>query len=119
MQTHRTGHARPDGALALADAFVGQGEWAATDQVLMVVEVTSYDCDTDRRDQVEKPCAYAETDIPVHLLIDRNSGEPTVHSEPDGTRYELTRTVPFGKPVTLPAPVAITLDTEPLKRWVH
>ncbi|MER7874283.1 Uma2 family endonuclease [Streptomyces solisilvae] len=119
VETYRNGHARPDGTLAHGDAFVGQGEWADADPVLMVVEVTSYDSDTDRRDRVEKPRAYAETGIPVYLLVDREAGEVTVFSEPDGVRYETTKTVPFGKPLTLPAPVGVTLDTEPLKGWVR
>lgn len=119
IQTYRTGHARPDAVLAPAEAFVGQGDWAAPDDVLMVVEVTSYDSDTDRRDRVEKPRAYAETNIPVYLLIDRDTCEITVYSEPDGVRYEKAQTLPFGKAVTLPEPVAISLDTEPLKNWVR
>ncbi|TKA09671.1 Uma2 family endonuclease [Actinacidiphila oryziradicis] len=119
VETYRNGHARPDGTLAPSDAFVGQGEWAEPTDVLMVAEVTSYDSDTDRRDRVEKPRAYAEAGIPVYLLIDREAGEVTVFSEPDGVRYESTKTVPFGKPITLPAPVGFTLDTEPLKGWVR
>jgi len=119
VETYRNGHARPDGTLAHSDAFVGQGEWAGAEPVLMVAEVTSYDSDTDRRDRVEKPRAYAETGIPVYLLIDREAGEVTVFSEPDGVRYESTKTVPFGKPITLPSPVGVTLDTEPLKGWVR
>jgi Uma2 family endonuclease len=98
---------------------VGHGEWADAEPVLMVAEVTSYDCDTDRRDRVEKPRAYAEAGIPVYLLIDRDSCEVTVHSEPDGVRYEKTQTVPFGKPIVLPEPVGVALDTEPLKNWVR
>jgi len=119
VQTYRGGHARPDGTLAPSGAFVGQGEWATTEQVLMVVEVTSYDSDTDQRDRVDKPRAYAESGLPVYLLIDRDSCELTIHSEPDGVRYEKTQTVPFGKEVTLPDPVNVTLDTEPLKDWVR
>ncbi|WP_458085373.1 Uma2 family endonuclease [Streptomyces malaysiensis] len=119
VETYRNGHARPDGTLAHSDAFVGQGEWADAEPVLMVVEVTSYDSDTDRRDRVEKPRAYAETGIPVYLLVDREAGEVTVFSEPDGVRYETTKTVPFGKPLTLPAPVGVTLNTEPLQGWVR
>ncbi|AJZ85054.1 MULTISPECIES: Uma2 family endonuclease [Streptomyces] len=119
VETYRNGHARPDGTLAHGDAFVGQGEWADADPALMVVEVTSYDSDTDRRDRVEKPRAYAETGIPVYLLVDREAGEVTVFSEPDGVRYESTKTVPFGKPLTLPAPIGVTLDTEPLQGWVR
>lgn len=85
----------------------------------MTVEVTAYDSDTDRRDRKEKPRAYAEARIPVHVLIDRDSCEVVVYSNPDGVRYEQILVVPFGKTVTLPGPVDITLDTEPLKNWVR
>jgi Uma2 family endonuclease len=119
IQTYRDGRARPDGVLAPSDVFVGVGEWADPDQVLMVVEVTSHDSDTDRRDRVEKPRAYAETGIPVYLLIDRDSCEVTVYSMPDGVRYEQVQIVPFGKQAALPGPVGIVLDTEPLKDWVR
>ncbi len=119
VQGCRGGFARPDGTLADADAFVGHGDWAAPDRVLMVAEVTSFDSDTDRRDRVEKPRAYAETGIPVHLLIDRDSAEVLVHSRPDGVRSETVQTLPFGKTVRLPEPVGISLDTEPLKNWVR
>jgi Uma2 family endonuclease len=119
IETYRKGHARPDGTLAGSEAFVGAGEWADPEPVLMALEITSYDTDTDRRDRVEKPRAYAETGIPVYLLIDRDTCEIKVHSEPDGVRYEHVLTVPFGKVVTLPDPIGITLDTEPLKGWVR
>ncbi|MEC3994380.1 Uma2 family endonuclease [Actinacidiphila sp. DG2A-62] len=120
VEAYRTGHARPDGALAPEGAFAGQGEWAAADQVLMVVEVTSYDSDTDKRDREDKPRAYAETGIPVYLLIDRTLGEVVVHSSPDsrGVYSHLDRYL-FGKRVELPAPVGVVLDTEPLKGWVR
>lgn len=42
-----------------------------------------------------------------------------MHSQPDGERYEVVVTVPFGKTVTLPEPVGMGLDTEPLKNWVR
>ncbi|MEU7485342.1 Uma2 family endonuclease [Streptomyces sp. NPDC042319] len=119
VETYRKGNARPDGCLAPRGTFTGQGEWANADGVLMTVEVTSRDYDTDRRDREEKPRAYAESGIPVYLLIDRDTCEVKVHSQPDGKRYEMVLTVPFGKVVTLPDPVGIELDTEPLKDWVH
>ncbi|MEU3693514.1 Uma2 family endonuclease [Streptomyces narbonensis] len=119
IEKYRKGNARPDGCLVPLDAFVGQGEWASADGVLMVVEVTSGDSDTGHRDRVEKPRAYAETGIPVYLLVDRTTCEVKVHSQPDGERYEMVATVPFGKTVTLPEPVGMELDTEPLKNWVH
>lgn len=119
IDRYRKGRARPDGALALADAFVGQGEWADPDPVLLAVEVTSDDQDTERRDRKEKPRAYADTGIPIYLLIDRDSYEVTVHSEPKDGRYERVLTVPFGVRIHLPDPVDVELDTEPLKDWVR
>lgn len=56
-EKYRKGNARPDGCLVPLDVFVGQGEWASPDGVLMTVEVTSGDSDTGRRDRVEKPHA--------------------------------------------------------------
>ncbi|MFC9997625.1 Uma2 family endonuclease [Nocardia sp. NPDC127526] len=116
---YRKGRARPDAVLADADAFVGQGEWADPSPVLMVVGVTSDDEDTDRRDRKEKPRAYAETGIPVYLLIDRDACVLKVHSKPNDGRYELIATVPFGASAELPDPVGVVLDTGPLKDWVH
>ncbi|MGW7435003.1 Uma2 family endonuclease [Streptomyces sp. NPDC054849] len=81
--------------------------------------MTSYDADTDRRDRVEKPLAYAQTGIPVYLLTDREACDVTVFSEPDGRRYANTRTVEFGNDVELPDPVNVTLQTESLKDWVR
>ncbi|MFD8549964.1 Uma2 family endonuclease [Streptomyces sp. NPDC059649] len=119
VQPYRGGRARPDGSLAPSEAFVGQGEWADPGPVLMVVEVTSHDSDTDRRDRVEKAHAYAETGIPLYLLIDRQKCQAVVYSEPDGARYDNVHTAPYGKPLHLPDPVGITLETEPLKDWVN
>ncbi|MER6048937.1 Uma2 family endonuclease [Streptomyces sp. BHT-5-2] len=119
VQTYRNGRAQPDGSLAPTGSFGGQGEWADPEPVMMAVEVTSHDSDTEQRDRVEKPRAYAETGIPLYLLIDRKSGQVSVYSEPDGERYEIVHTVPFGKSLHLPDPVGITLETEPLKDWVN
>ncbi|MER7397784.1 Uma2 family endonuclease [Streptomyces sp. NPDC000151] len=118
VEAYRTGYAIPDGVLAPSDAFVGAGDWADPDPALMVVEVTSFDSDTDRRDRIDKPRAYAGTGIPVYLLIDRDSCEVKVFSQPDGSRYDQVVSVAFGMKVILPDPVDLTLDTEPLKNWV-
>jgi Uma2 family endonuclease len=119
--TYRNGRVRADGALAPVAHFAGQGEWADPSGVLMAVEVTSYDEDTDRRDRVEKPPAYATAGIPVYLLIDRDSCTVVVHSspEPDGSRYRDVHTASFGESVTIPDPVGIELDTETLKTYVR
>ncbi|WP_030849951.1 Uma2 family endonuclease [Streptomyces sp. NRRL F-4474] len=113
------GRAIPSASLAHSDAFAGHGEWSDPDAVLMAVEVTSWNADTDRRHRQEKPRVYGESRIPVYLLVDRTECQVSVYSEPDGHRYETVRTVPFGKDVRLPDPVGITLPTDPLKDWVR
>ncbi|WP_046497220.1 Uma2 family endonuclease [Streptomyces odonnellii] len=117
--TYRKGHARPDAVLAPQGAFVGQGTWADPAGVLMTVEVTSYDSDTDRRDRKEKPAAYAAAGIPVYLLIDRDHDTVTVHSDPSADGYSVRHVVDFGTKVVLPGPVNIELDTEELKTFVR
>ncbi|MFI8971300.1 Uma2 family endonuclease [Nocardia asteroides] len=118
IDSYRTGRARPDGVLAPTGVFAGQPEWADPDPVLMVVEVTSHDQDTDRRDRREKPRAYARTGIPVYLLIDREKGCVVVRSNPVDGEYERMLIQPFGAEVPIPEPVAVTLETESLKAWV-
>lgn len=87
----------------------------------MVVEVTSYDSDTDRRDRHEKPAAYGQAGIPVYLLIDRDACTVTVHSRPDRRvgGYRDIRLTDFGETAVLPDPVGIELDTEILKNYVR
>lgn len=116
VETYRKGDARPDGVLAPVDYFAGQGEWADSSGVLAVVEVTSYDRDTDRRGRVEKPRAYAETGIPVYVLIDRGADTVTVHSEPHSGRYGSTICLAYGHDVQLPD-LGIVLATETLKDY--
>ncbi|MFK0194421.1 Uma2 family endonuclease [Kitasatospora sp. NPDC090308] len=117
VANHRNGLAKPDGSLAPRRNFAGQGEWADPAGVLMVVEVTSYDADADRRDRVEKPRAYAETGIPVFLLVDRDAGSVSVHSEPEDGRYRSVVTLTYGHVVELPEPVNVSLDTEELEEF--
>lgn len=119
VERYRKGHAKPDGALAHKGSFAGQGEWADPAQVVMVVEVTSYDGDTDKRDREEKPSAYAQTGIPVYLLIDRDTCEALVYTEPDGDTYANLTRRPFGRTIHLPDPVGISLETEALRDWVR
>ncbi|WP_405831920.1 Uma2 family endonuclease [Streptomyces sp. NBC_00105] len=119
VQAGRDGRAIPNASLAHSGAFAGHGEWSDPDPVLMAVEVTSWNSDTDRRHHQEKPRVYAESGIPVYLVIDRAKFEVSVHSEPAGQRYECVRTVSYGRDVHLPDPVGITLRTEVLKDWVR
>ncbi|MEV0491938.1 Uma2 family endonuclease [Streptomyces atratus] len=118
VETYRGGRARADGALAPLDHFVGQtGEWAAPDGVLMTVEVTSHDSDTDRRDRVEKRDGYAAAGIPVYLLIDRDAEKLVVYTDPHKGEYRNRTSHAYGDAVALPAPVDITLDTDKLKDY--
>jgi Uma2 family endonuclease len=118
VEAYRAGRSRPDGVLAPRDTFAGQGEWAEAAGVLMVVEVTSHDSDTNQRDRIDKPGAYAQAGIPVFLLIDRDSCDVTVFSEPADGRYGSRVTVAFGHEVTLPG-LGIVLDTEALQAYVR
>ncbi|MEV0253111.1 Uma2 family endonuclease [Streptomyces sp. NPDC050732] len=117
VEGYRAGRAKPDGALAPVGSFGGQGEWADPSNVLMVVEVTSYDRDTDRRDRHEKRHGYARAGIPVYLLIDRDSDTVTVFSGPLDGDYRRNPAYAYGAAVPLPAPVGITLNTEQLKNY--
>ncbi|GLX18960.1 Uma2 family endonuclease [Streptomyces lavendulae] len=120
VESYRTGRARADGALAPYDHYAAQeGEWADPAGTLMVVEVTSFDPDTDQRDRREKCTAYAQSGIPVFLLVDRDADMLTVHSGPEGGMYRQSVSYPYGKTVTLPSPVGITLDTEKLKDYAN
>ncbi|MFJ3304519.1 Uma2 family endonuclease [Streptomyces sp. NPDC086549] len=116
-QVHRNGRARTDGAFARRGHFTGHGEWSDPDGILMVVEITVRDHDTNQRDRIDKPIGYAEAEIPVYLLIDRDDDTLTVFSEPKDGRYQQSPSHPWGTTVVLPSPVDITLDTEPLKKY--
>ncbi|MEU1662884.1 Uma2 family endonuclease [Streptomyces sparsogenes] len=121
VEAYRKGRARPDGVLAPDGRFAGDGEWSDPAGVLMTVEVTSHDRDTDRRDRVEKPAAYAAAGIPVYLLVDRDACEVVVHTNPapKRRRYIDVHSAAFGEKVMIPEPVGITLDTEVLKAYVR
>ncbi|WP_327696391.1 Uma2 family endonuclease [Streptomyces sp. NBC_00459] len=121
VETYREGRAKPDAVITPEAHFAGYGEWADPSGVLMAVEVTSYDSDTDRRDRHEKPAAYGQSGIPLYLLIDRDSCTLTVHSSPDRKvgGYRDIRTAKFGEKVLLPDPIGIELDTEILKNYVR
>ncbi|MEU0967255.1 Uma2 family endonuclease [Streptomyces sp. NPDC005917] len=119
VEAYRKGRARPDGVLAPVGHFAGQGDWAETRGVLMVVEITSHDSDTHKRDRVEKPRAYAEAGVPVYLLIDRDNLSILVHSDPDlEDGYRDIHVVRLGGQAVLPDPVGIELNTEDLKQYV-
>ncbi|MEV5932196.1 Uma2 family endonuclease [Streptomyces sp. NPDC093250] len=119
VESYCKGRARPDAVLAPVAHFAGQGDWAEPEGVLMTVEVTSFDSDTHDRDRVEKPQAYAESGIPVYLLIDRDHRSVLVHSDPDPVvGYRNVQKRRLGQKVVLPPPVGITFDTDDLKPYM-
>lgn len=120
VEAYRKGRAIADGALAPVDHFVKHdGEWADPDGVLMTVEVTSWDRDTNLRDRVQKRDGYAAAGIPVYLLVDRDAEELVVYSEPRRGAYKACTSHPYGDAVKLPEPVSITLETEKLKDYTR
>jgi Uma2 family endonuclease len=54
-EAYRKGRARADAILVPRRSLKGHGEWSEAEGVLMAVEVTSYDSDTNQHDRVEKP----------------------------------------------------------------
>ncbi|MFE6690072.1 Uma2 family endonuclease [Streptomyces sp. NPDC057743] len=91
-----------------ADLFRLPGHWIPSDAVALVVEVTS---SKPYRDRVIKRDAYARANIPLYLLIDREKSMVTLFSEPSDGDYMGNITVPFGKPLPLPAPFSFDLET--------
>ncbi|WP_256640688.1 Uma2 family endonuclease [Streptomyces murinus] len=113
------GRALPDAVLAPRGTFVGKENWADTADVVMTVEVTSYDADTHRRDREEKPLGYADAGIPYYLLIDRDDCSVTLYGDPvQGIGYRSAEKKPFGAKFSLPEPLGIEIDTEDLKQYV-
>ncbi|MDW4908798.1 hypothetical protein RB628_26525 [Streptomyces sp. ADMS] len=67
--------------------------------------------------RIDEPIGYADADIPVHLLVDRDTSTVTVFSEPKDGRYQQVPSYPWGATVAIPRPVGITLHTGKLKEY--
>jgi Uma2 family endonuclease len=102
---------RPDGVLAPRRHFTGHGEWSNPDGVLMTVEVTSRDAESNSRARVAKRESYAAADIPVYLLIDRDNCSVTVTASPAKAPTD-TRSLPH----TAKIYGSLTLSTLPCGR---
>ncbi|MFI6878492.1 Uma2 family endonuclease [Streptomyces sp. NPDC050400] len=105
----QTGHVIPDLVVAPKGTFDNKEEWHDASAVLMVVEVTSDS--TAGNDRVKKIRGYARAGIPVYLLIDREAGQATVCSEPEGDDYAKKSSYRLGLTVALPAPLGFDLET--------
>lgn len=114
VSAYRDGRARVDGAVAPRGYFRGQKSWADPPGVVLVLEVTSgreADAEVDR---VEKRDAYAESGIPVYLLVDRHRRQAVVHWAPTAGRYTHESSVAYGEKLALPEPFGFDLDTSEL-----
>jgi Uma2 family endonuclease len=103
-------HVIPDGTFAPAELrlYRGADPWMPCDGVAMVLEVTSTRPKADR--ETKRRC-YARAGIPLYLLLDRDDASLTLFSAPEDDDYRQLCTLPFGKPLTLPEPFALDLDT--------
>ncbi|WP_121748209.1 Uma2 family endonuclease [Streptomyces sp. E2N166] len=98
-ETYRKGRARADAVLVPKGGLIGHGEWSDAETVLMAVEITSHDPDTNQRDRIEAPDGYAAAGIPVYLLIDRDDCSVVVFNQPEDGHYRHTEKLPFGATV--------------------
>ncbi|RZU25185.1 Uma2 family endonuclease [Streptomyces sp. BK239] len=103
-------HVIPDGTFApqALRLYRGADPWMPSQGVAMVLEVTSTRPRADR--EVKRRC-YARAGIPLFLLVDRETSEVTLLSDPKQDDYRQRCTLPFGKPLALPEPFAFDLDT--------
>ncbi|MGA5194754.1 Uma2 family endonuclease [Streptomyces exfoliatus] len=103
-------HVIPDLTFAPVDAdlFGGADSWMPCGGVAMVLEITSSTPNADR--EVKRPC-YARGDIPLYLLVDRDTSTVTLFTDPEDGDYREHHAVPFGKPLALPAPFGFDLET--------
>lgn len=104
-------HVIPDGTFAPAELrlYRGADPWMPCEGVALVVEVTS---SKPRADRTDKRHCYARGPVPLYLLVDREQSSVTLFSDPEGDDYRQHCTIPFGKPLSLPAPFAFDLETE-------
>ena len=98
----------PDLSVAALEYFDRDSDesWQGSDDIAMVVEVTSSNPDKDRG---ARRRGYALAKIPVYLLVDRQLKETVLFSEPERGGYVIVARRPITEPVPLPAPFSFTL----------
>ncbi|MFF4950918.1 Uma2 family endonuclease [Streptomyces chattanoogensis] len=106
---HPDNHVIPDLTVVGAREFRGTPPWWRPDEeIKLVVEVTGARPELDR---IAKRHSYALGGIPSYLLIDRDRTTTTLFGEPQDDDYRKAHSVPFGKPLPLPAPFSFDLET--------
>ncbi|MDX6740299.1 Uma2 family endonuclease [Actinocorallia sp. A-T 12471] len=98
-----------------ADDPAHDAEYYPADQILFAAEVVSRS--NADKDKVRKESLYAKFGIPLYLVIDPFEGQCVLHREPRGSLYDDKRTLPFGEPIELPAPLNITLSTDDFRTY--
>ncbi|GAB2750226.1 hypothetical protein GCM10027072_53800 [Streptomyces bullii] len=89
--------------------YRGADSWMPCDGVAMVLEVTPTKPQADR--EAKRRC-YARGGVPLHLLVDREASSITLFSDPEKDDYREHCTRPLGRPISLPEPFALDLDTD-------
>ncbi|WP_319020196.1 Uma2 family endonuclease [Streptomyces peucetius] len=98
----------PDLHVADEAAFEADGRHADGGALSLVAELTSVSTkDADWQDKLE---VYGRQ-VPVYLVLDMQSEEITAFWDPSPKGYRSRTTVPFGKPLHVPAPFDFDLDT--------
>jgi Uma2 family endonuclease len=99
----------PDLLVLPRDPRMWDDENVHAEEALLVVEVVSPSSQSD--DHVVKPRNCAAAGVPLYLVIDAFENQVTLFSQPSEAGYlnEVTETI--GKPIELPAPWDLTIDT--------
>jgi Uma2 family endonuclease len=85
------------------------GHWKSGAGLHLVVEVTAARPDDDRG---AKRLGYAEADVPLYLLVDREREECVLRANPKNGDYLSGYRVPMGEEVPLPEPFGFALQTD-------
>jgi len=106
------GHERaygPDLYVAAREAFDTSSRYIDGEALTLVAELTSPS--TRTHDWDDKVRVYGRAGVPVYLLLDMTEESATVFWAPAEKGYTSRTTVPFGKPLRIPAPFDCELDT--------
>ncbi|WP_345364581.1 Uma2 family endonuclease [Actinoallomurus liliacearum] len=100
---------RPDLTVVPAEPKMWAKDHVHGDQVLLVVEVVSASSVTD--DHEVKPRQYAAGGVPLCLVVDVFARKVRLLSQPGADGYEQETDVALGRPLDLPEPWKLTIDT--------
>ncbi|GAA0353407.1 Uma2 family endonuclease [Actinoallomurus spadix] len=103
---------RPDLTVVPAKPKMWAADHVYSDQVLLAVEVVSPSSATD--DHQVKPRRYAAGGVPLCLVIDVFTRKVRLLSEPGADGYEQETDVALGRPIELPEPWGLTIETAAL-----